>query len=524
MKRLTAVVMMLLITIGAVLPAFGAIATNAEPWAVDSMEYAYNQGLITDENLLDAKREITRLEFSKIVVLLYEKNKGEKLVPKNKSPFTDCNAPAVIAAYEAGIISGTEPTKFQPNASLTREQLAILLNRILNLWSISLEAGTEKYAFTDISHLMEPSINVISRIKNAGILVGDDDGKFYPMRALTFQEAVMGLVKMCRFAEEKKEAQNAVKDKQDQEANTPTEVESIQVEPTKVQTPIVEQPTAPQEEKKDINEYETIYINDKTISLGATSSELKKQWGEPSRIDATVYGLKRYVYVGDYEKYFFVTLNDDKIIEIFVPTRHFTYLGTSGAGTSADIKQLNYISLVEHSGIIDTETTHASIPLDYKGMMSGILLQQREFAYGNYVKSGLTSAERENTEAALLDLIQVRRKEEGLPLLTVVPKLSNAALAHSRDMVEKSFLSYTGSDGSNPFTRIMAEQITFTSASEVIAKQRGDVTNVYQQWIRTPAQLEGLLDPSVDSVGIGVGQKGKELYVTVDFCGGTIVN
>ncbi len=511
MKRFVALIMMLLMVTGGAMPVFGAVVTNADPWAEAAMEFAYNQGLITEENLLDAKREITRLEFCKIVVLLYEKSKGEKLVPKNESPFTDCNNPSVIAAYEAGMISGTEPTKFQPNASLTREQLAILLNRILKVWGITLTSGTEKYAFTDISMLMEPSIDVINKIKEAGILVGENNGKFYPMRGLTFQEAVIGLVKTCRYAEEKGGT-----------TENKNETVAEQMEPTveAIEKVLEETKTSSGDIQQDLNAYETVYIKDTAVFLGETSSQLSKSWGEPDRIDTTVFGLKRYVYIGDYDNYFFVTFQDDKAVEIFVPTKYFSYLGTNGEGTSADIKQLSYISLVEHSGVVETDTTHASIPLDYEGTIRGVLLQERDFAYGNNVKSGLTSAEREIVETELLDLIQVKRKEQGLPFLVKAPKLSVVALAHSKDMVENDYLSYTGSDGSNPFTRILAERISFTSASEVIARQRGDVTNVYQQWIRTAAQFQGLLDPTMESVGVGVGQKGKDLFVTVDFCGG----
>ena len=511
MKRFVALIMMLLMAMSGTMPVFGAVVTNADPWAVASMEFAYSEGLITEENLLDAKREITRLEFCKIVVLLYEKSKGEKLVPKKKSPFTDCNNPSVIAAYEAGMISGTEPTKFQPNDSLTREQLAILLNRILRVWGITLTSGTEKYSFTDISMLMEPSVDVINKIKKAGILVGEENGKFYPMRGLTFQEAVIGLVKTCKYAEEKggiTESENVSVDEQ-----TKPIVDAIE-------KALEETNTSPVDSQQELNAYETVYIKDTAVFLGETSTQLSKSWGEPDRIDATVFGLKRYVYIGDYDNYFFVTFKDDKAVEIFVPTKYFSYLGTNGEGTSADIKQLTFISMVEHSGVVETDTTHARIPLDYEGTIRGILLQDRAFAYGNNVKSGLTLAEREIAEVELLDLVQVKRKEQGLPFLKEAPKLSAVALAHSKDMVENDYLSYTGSDGSNPFTRILAERISFTSASEVIARQRGDVTNVYQQWIRTAAQFQGLLDPTVDSVGVGLGQKGKELFVTVDLCGG----
>ncbi|WMI82153.1 CAP domain-containing protein [Anaerotignum sp. MB30-C6] len=513
MRRLIAVIMMLLMLTGSTLPAFGAIVTNADPWAKTSMELAYNQGLIKQEDLLDAKRDITRLEFCKIVVLLYEKSIGEKLVPQNESPFTDCDDPAVISAYEAGIISGTEPTKFEPNKSLTREQLAIMLNRILKAWGIALSPGTEKYAFSDISMLMEPSIDVINKIYEAGILVGDNNGKFYPMRALKFQEAVIGLVKACRYLEE-----NAVLPKNDgatDEKEEPKEEVTVEKEKPK------EEVKTPADEKQDVkNIYETVYIKDKAVSLGGTSEALIKSWGKPDRIDQTVFGLKRYVYIGDYETYFFATLKDNKIVEVFVPTKHFSYLETHGEGTSADIKQLDFISLVDHSGIIDTETTYARIPLDYEGKIQGVLLQNREFAYGTDVRSGLTTLERDSLRKELFDFIQVKRKAHGLPLLTEHEKLTDVAFSHSKDMVENNYFSYTGKDGSNPFIRILSGGVVFTNASEIIVKQRGDVTNVYQQWMRTAAQYHSLLDPSMDSIGIGVAQKDKDLYVTIDFCGG----
>lgn len=517
MKRLIAVFMMVLMAMGNTLPAFGAIVTNADPWAEASMELAYNQGLITKEDLLDARRDITRLEFCKIVVLLYEKSIGEKLIPQNKSPFTDCNDPAVISAYEAGIISGTEPTKFEPDKSLTREQLAIMLNRILKAWGITLSPGTAEYAFADISILMEPSIDVINKIYEARILVGDNDGKFYPMRALQFQEAVIGLMKACGYLEEHtllpKDEEDTVVSEEPKEEVVLKNQDGKEEKAEEVKTPSPEN-------QKVRNIYETIYIKDKPISLGETAEQLKQVWGEPDRIDNTVYGLKRYIYLGGYETYFFATLKNDMVVEIFAPTKFFSYLGTNGEGNSGDIKQLDFISLVDHSGIVETDTTYARIPLDYTGTIRGILLQNRQFAYDDDVQSGMTPAERDSVTKELLDFIQVKRKEHSLPLFTESEKLTAVALAHSKDMVQNNYFSYTGMDESNPFNRIISGGIAFTNASEVIVKQRGDVTNVYQQWIRTPAQFNGLIDPSVDSIGIGVAQRDKDLYVTIDFCGG----
>ncbi|WP_352399182.1 CAP domain-containing protein [Anaerotignum sp.] len=521
MKRLIAVIMTLLMAMGTSLPAFAAIVTNADPWAEASMELAYTKGLISQEDLLDARRKITRLEFCKIVVLLYEKSKGEKLVAKGESPFTDCDDPAVIVAYEAGIISGTEPTKFEPNNSLTREQLAIMLNRILKVWGITLPSAPEEYAFSDISMLFQQSIDVINKIRKAEILVGGNDGKFYPMRDLQFQEAVIGLLKAVAYSE------GNLPLPLDKTQTVTEEKKADKVEETpKVEKPKEESKTSSnevaqtQEVKEFRNIYETVYIKNKPISLGETTEQLKSAWGEPDRIDDTVYGLKRYIYLGHYETYFFATIENNKIVEIFAPNKHFSYLGTKGEGNSSDIKQLNFISLVEHSGIIESDNTYVRIPLDYEGTIRGVLLQNRAFAYGNNLKSGLTASERDSLKNELFDIIQVKRKEQGLPLLVENQKLASTAFSHSKDMVDNNYFSYTAKDGSNPFTRILLGGVNFTNASEIIVKQRGDAINIYQQWIRTPAQYHSMLDSSMDSVGIGVAQKEKDLYVTIDFCGG----
>ena len=59
----------------------------------------------------------------------------------------------------------------------------------------------------------------------------------------------------------------------------------------------------------------------------------------------------------------------------------------------------------------------------------------------------------------------------------------------------------------------------FFTASEIIARQRGDVVNVYQEWMRTPARVSALTDRTMQEVGVGIASKSKVLYVTVDLCG-----
>ena len=200
-------------------------------------------------------------------------------------------------------------------------------------------------------------------------------------------------------------------------------------------------------------------------------------------------------------------------------------MSMSGKGTMADIENLAYVSSAEHSGVIYNELSEARVPLDYMGNICGLLLQTKDFVQTKDPMSTLQYTTKGDIEMQLLDLIQVRRTEKGLPLLVWDKKLWDVARAHSEDMTSNNYFDYTGSDGSTPFGRIMERGKEFLTASETIARQRGDVVNIYQEWMRTASKHNGLMDSTMQEVGIGVSSKTKVLHVTVDLCGqGTQTN
>ncbi|MBQ2924876.1 MAG: CAP domain-containing protein, partial [Anaerotignum sp.] len=134
-------------------------------------------------------------------------------------------------------------------------------------------------------------------------------------------------------------------------------------------------------------------------------------------------------------------------------------------------------------------------------------------------KSSLNYYTRIDIENQLLDLIQVCRVERGGELLIWDKKLWDVARAHSEDMVHEKYFDYNSQDGTTPFGRIMERGKEFFTASEIIARQRGDVVNVYQEWMRTPARVSALTDNTMQEVGVGVESRSKVLHVTVDLCG-----
>jgi hypothetical protein len=91
-------------------------------------------------------------------------------------PFTDIGGSTFEAdiewLYWSGITKGCSPTLYCPNATVTREQMAIFLDRALDLPT----TGTD-YFSDDTGHTGEASIN---RLRAAGITSGCTLGHYCP--------------------------------------------------------------------------------------------------------------------------------------------------------------------------------------------------------------------------------------------------------------------------------------------------------------------------------------------------------
>ncbi|WP_458407515.1 S-layer homology domain-containing protein [Anaerotignum sp.] len=492
MKRFAAILLAGILSISAAIPAFAAVETNAAKWAISSMEYAYEHGFVTEEELQKATSPMSRKEFCGVVMGFLESVTGIERKATIATPFSDCDDPMITAAYEVGVIGGVEPGVFAPDRTLTREQMAIMIARTLKVCNLDLTEDAKKNPFTDTKVLYESSNNYIDQLYGAEIVNGYEDGTYGPFREMTVQEAVISFVRAHRYI-----------------------MTGMAYDPNAVEEEETKSPAV----KGERLETETVEVGGKPISLRWTEEELKEIWGEPDRIDISVYGLDRYIYLNEYQDYFFVTFEDDRIVEIFVPGSDYAYMGMNGKGTMADIKNLTFVSMAEHSGVVRNDGSEARLPMDYEGHLCGLLLQTDDFAANKDPMSTLHHATREDMEMQLLDLIQVCRVERGGELLVWDKKLWDVARAHSEDMIAENYFDYNSPDGTTPFGRIMERGKEFFTASEIIARQRGDVVNVYQEWMRTPARVSALTDSTMQEVGIGIASKTKVLHVTVDLCG-----
>ena len=103
---------------------------NTDDWFYDYVKYCYENGLMkgTSADTFSPNDLTTRAQFATVIWRM----EGSP-APEGANPFTDCSdhwaKDAIAWAYENGIVLGVGGNRFDPDASITREQLVTMLYR-----------------------------------------------------------------------------------------------------------------------------------------------------------------------------------------------------------------------------------------------------------------------------------------------------------------------------------------------------------------------------------------------------------
>ena len=115
-----------------VVPQAGALS-DVSSWAQEDIAAAQQAGLMPT-SLADssAREEITRAEFCAIAVKAYKQLTGKAVYASGQKFFRDTDDANVNAAYSLGLVTGRASGYFDPNASIERQDLCVILNNILD--------------------------------------------------------------------------------------------------------------------------------------------------------------------------------------------------------------------------------------------------------------------------------------------------------------------------------------------------------------------------------------------------------
>jgi uncharacterized protein YkwD len=130
----------------------------------------------------------------------------------------------------------------------------------------------------------------------------------------------------------------------------------------------------------------------------------------------------------------------------------------------------------------------------------------------------------------IVQLTNQTRAQGGLPPLQPVAYLSDAASGHSKEMMELNYFAHISPTPgrAQPKMRIQLARGWDTRIGENIYRAQGITADALADravsaWIKSPSHYKNLMDPTFNSIGVGVAPKGDEFAVTQNFSNQTIV-
>ena len=178
--------------------------SSAEPtnWAAEYIERGVAQALFPEDLLEEYQSLITREEFARVSLKLYETLTNTTETKKIDNPFTDTNSDDVIKAYQLGIVSGVGENRFAPTQHITREQMAAMFYNTLNAISPVLVSERYPVNFTDNNQISSWAKNAVALLSNNNIITGVGSNRFSPRTNASREQAMVLSVKLFETYEE----------------------------------------------------------------------------------------------------------------------------------------------------------------------------------------------------------------------------------------------------------------------------------------------------------------------------------
>lgn len=121
-----------------------------------------------------------------------------------------------------------------------------------------------------------------------------------------------------------------------------------------------------------------------------------------------------------------------------------------------------------------------------------------------------------SAEARMLQLVNRDRAANGVGPLSLDPSLSAIARAHSADMVQNGFFSHNSPTTGGPEERLNRSGVSWRAYAENVS-YNSSVDASQASLMKSPAHRQNLLNPTYDTIGIGIVRGSNALFVTQVF-------
>lgn len=168
-------------------------------WSYSYIRQLYEAGVIDGmtPTTFVPTGDITRAQFVKMLARL----QGADVSEYRSAGFEDVPADAWYAPYvnwaaANGIVYGISSTEFAPNADISRQDMAVMLDRYAQQFGIVLGTDNAAVTFTDEADIAAYALPAVQALQRAGVINGMPDGSFCPRGSATREQACAML---CRL-------------------------------------------------------------------------------------------------------------------------------------------------------------------------------------------------------------------------------------------------------------------------------------------------------------------------------------
>ena len=151
-------------------------------WADEAVAALAERGIVNgiSDTEFAPGRNITRAEFAAILMRGFGLENADAKCSFADVPANAWYYGAVASAYELGVITGYSDTEFGANDNISRQDMAVMVNRLLDKQDITLDKVVEYSGFDDDNAIADYAKAAVELLYSSGIINGVGDNKFEP--------------------------------------------------------------------------------------------------------------------------------------------------------------------------------------------------------------------------------------------------------------------------------------------------------------------------------------------------------
>ncbi len=189
MRRILAIVLAFVLLITGLPVAFAKTEVQSS-WSIKDVEEMKQYGVFRDDAFKNYQSGITRLDFIYIAVRVYEILSEKEIVIDSALSFTDTADVYALKGATIGITSGVGDGMFGSNEILTREQLAVMMIKIVRLLKFDMNDASQ-VKFADDVQLSSWARESIYLALSNHIISGVGSNKFDPQGTASTEMALV---------------------------------------------------------------------------------------------------------------------------------------------------------------------------------------------------------------------------------------------------------------------------------------------------------------------------------------------